>query len=150
MALTTSLLFPKGEIRREPEGSLGELALTIAKLRTRTYLLCRLLVFMTQYDRPRDALLVYPDDRGFLYLRVLLPEFAGGGAERNASRMREIRSRPFSLGGGVTRGGEDILFLRHRRIRCVCRMTRKLVDLRFIADIGRATKVLGKCRAGGK
>jgi hypothetical protein len=81
---------------------------------------------------------------------MLLPEFAGSGAERNAFRMREIRSRPFSLGRGVSRGGEDILFLRHWRIGCVCRMARKLVDLRFIADIGSATNVLRKCRAGRK
>ena len=95
-------------------------------------------------------LLVYPDDGRFLQLGVLLPEFAGNEAERNALWLREIRSSPFSLSGGVTRGGEDILFLRHGRISCVCLVTHKLVDMRFIADRGRATKVLGKCRAGGK
>jgi hypothetical protein len=99
---------------------------------------------------PHRALLVYPDDRGFFQLRVLLLEFAGNEAERNALWLREIRSSPFSLSGGVARGGEDILFLRHGRIRCMSVVTRKLVDLRFIADIGRATKILRKCRAGGK
>jgi len=96
------------------------------------------------------TLLVYPDDAGFFQLDVLLPEFAGSGAERNAFWLREIRSPPFSLGGGVTRGGEDVLFLRHGRIRCVCRMTRRLIDLRLVADIGRAADILRKCRGGGK
>jgi len=54
----------------------------------------------------------------------------------NALWLREIRSSPFSLSGGVTRGGEDILFLRHGRISCVCLVTHKLVDMRFIADRG--------------
>src|SRR6266849_4888770 len=99
---------------------------------------------------PRYALLVDPDDGRFFQLGVLLLEFAGNEAERNALWLREIRSSPFSLSGGVTRGGEDILSLSHGRIRCVCLMTHKLVDLWFIADRGRATKVLGKCRAGGK
>src|ERR1700694_266797 len=95
---------------------------------------------------PRRTLLVYPDDRRLFELRVLLLEFAGSGAERNAFWLREIRRRPFPMAGGVTRGGEDILFLRHGRIRCMCRMIRKLVDLRFTADIGHTT-ILGKCRA---
>ena len=95
---------------------------------------------------PNHTLLVYPDDRRFFELRVLLLEFAGSGAERNAFRLREVRRRPFSMSGGVTCGGEDILFLRHGRIRCMCRMIRKLVDLRFTADIGHTT-ILGKCRA---
>ena len=99
---------------------------------------------------PRRALLVYPYDGRFFHLGVLLPEFAGCEAERNALWLREIRRQPFSLSGGVTRRGENILLLRHGRISCVRRMTRKPVDLRFTADIGRATKVLGKCRAGGK
>ena len=98
----------------------------------------------------RHALLVYPDGGGLFQLGVLLFEFAGNEAERNALWLREIRSSPFSLRGGVSRRGENILFLRHGRIRCVRRMTRKLVDLRFTADMGRAAKVLGKCRAGGK
>src|SRR5229473_3224187 len=95
---------------------------------------------------PRRALLVYPYDGRFFHLGVLLPEFAGNEAERNALWLREIRRQPFSLSGGVTRRGENILLLRHGRISCVRRMTRKPVDLRFTADIGRATKVLGKCR----
>ena len=98
----------------------------------------------------RHALLVYPDGGGFFQLGVLLLEFAGNEAERNALWLREIRSSPFSLRGGVSRRGENILFLRHGRIRCVRRMTRKLVDLRFTADMGRAANILGKCRAGGK
>src|SRR5437588_7651 len=98
----------------------------------------------------RHGLLVYPDGGRFFQLGVLLLEFAGNEAERNALWLREIRRSPFSLRGRVSRRGENILFLRHGRIRCVRRMTRKLVDLRFTADMGRAAKVLGKCRAGGK
>ena len=98
---------------------------------------------------PRHTLLVYPDDAGFLQLRVLLLEFARNGAERSALCLREIRRPPFSLGGGVTRGGEDVLFLRHGRISCMCRVTRRLVDLRFTGT-GRTTVKLRKGCGGGK
>src|SRR3981081_175061 len=111
---------------------------------------CKPRRFYGDSESPRYTLLIHPDDRRFFKLGGPLPEFAGSGAKRDAVRLREIRGWPFSLGGGVTRGGEDILFLRHGRISCVCRMTCKLVNLRFIADKGRATEVLGKCRAGGK
>src|SRR5216684_32344 len=77
----------------------------------------------------RAALLVYPYDGRFFHLGVLLPEFAGCEAERNALWLREIRRQPFSLSGGVTRRGENILLLRHGRISCVRRMTRKPVDV---------------------
>jgi len=51
--VTTSLIFPKGEIRREPEGSLGELArLLTAELRTRTYLLLQV---VSIYDSVRSS-----------------------------------------------------------------------------------------------
>ena len=86
-------------------------------------------------------LLVYPDDAGFFQLGVLLPEFAGNGAQRNRLRrrrlLREIRSRPFSLREGETRAGEDAPFMSHGRIRCVCRMTRGLVNLRLAANRSR-------------
>ena len=103
---------------------------------------------MRGQECPRYALLVYPDGAGFFQLGMLLPEFAGYRAERNACGLREIRSRPFSLGGGVIRSADDALSRRHRRISCVFRMTRKLVALRLIADSGHA--ILGKCRGGGK
>src|SRR5208283_1292162 len=93
-------------------------------------------------------LLVYPDDAGFFQLGVLLPDFAGIIAERNGLCLREIRRRPLSLGGGVTRVGEDAPLLRHRRIRCVCRMSRKLVGVYFTVDRRRAE--LRECRRGGK
>ena len=98
---------------------------------------------------PRHTLLVYPDGAGFFQLGMLLPEFAGYRAERNACGLREIRSRPFSLGGGVIRSADDALSRRHRRISCVFRMTRKLVALRLIADSWHAA-VLRKRRGGGK
>jgi hypothetical protein len=70
-------------------------------------------------------LLVDPNDAGFFHLRVLLFEVAGKGAERNSLCLREIRSWPFALGGGVTRGGKDAVFRGHGRITCVSVMTLK-------------------------
>src|SRR5713101_8155801 len=90
-----------------------------------------------------------PRRRGIFQLGMLLPEFAGYRAERNACGLREIRSRPFSLGGGVIRSADDALSRRHRRISCVFRMTRKLIALRLIADSWHAA-VLRKRRGGGK
>src|ERR1019366_3415882 len=98
---------------------------------------------------PRPTLLVDPDHAGFFQLSVLLPEFAGDGAKRSSLCLREIRSPPFSLGGGVTRPGEDALLLGHGRISCVSRMTLKLVDLGLTVDTIH-TNVLRQCRGGGK
>src|SRR6266404_6924022 len=136
--------------RRKRRAKFFDFALSPRAKRRACYLYLSHLIPKGGLISARRALLVYPNGGGFLQLGVLLLEFAGNEAERNALWLREIPSRPFSLCGGVSRRGENILFLRHGRIRCVRRMTRKLVDLRFTADMGRATKVLGKCRAGGK
>jgi len=101
-------------------------------------------------ESPRRLLLVYPDDAGFFHLRVLFSEFAGKGAERNGLCLREIRSRPLSLGRSVTRGGEDALFLRHGRIRCVSRMTLKLVDHWLSVETAPGKVVLRKCCGSAK